>query len=195
MWPWDHLALGYVAYSLLRRATGRAPPSALAVGFVVVGSQLADLIDKPLGWVLHVLPSGASMAHSLLFAVPVCLLVVAWRARRGAPDQGLAFAVAYLLHLPADAYYPVVLGGQAKPYIVFWPVVPGQHSSPADASAYLLSLIGDFAGALTGPGGVYLVALELAFVGSAVLLWYLDGLPGVPVDRGRRGGRRTQWDP
>jgi len=186
MWPWDHLAAGYVVYSLLRRTTGRSPPSALAVGFVVLGSQLPDLIDKPLGWVFHVLPSGASMAHSLVFAVPVCLLVLAWRAWRGAPDQGVAFAVGYLLHLPADSYYPVVLGGQPKPYIMFWPIVAGQHSSPADASAYLLTLIGAFVDAVTGPGGVYLVAIELAFVGSAAILWYLDGLPGVP-------GRRSGW--
>lgn len=194
MWPWDHLAVGYVVYSLLRRATGRPAPSALAAGFVLLGSQLPDLIDKPLGWVLHVLPSGASMAHSLVFALPVCLLVVAWRHWRGAPDEGVAFSVGYLLHLPADAYYPVLLGGQAKPYILLWPLVPGQHSAPADATAYLFTLIDAFAEELASPTGVFLVSLEVALVGSAALLWYLDGLPGAPIGRSRRVRGRLGGD-
>lgn len=194
MWPWDHLAVAYVAYSLLRRATGRTPPSPAAVAFVVLGSQLPDLIDKPLGWYLGVLPSGTSLAHSLVFAVPLCLAVLAWRARRGTLDQGVAFSVAYLLHLPADAYYPTLLGAEAKAWILLWPILPGEHAAPADVSGHLAALIARFAEAATGPGGVYLVAVEAVLLGSAALLWYVDGLPGLPVGRLRSGNERPGPD-
>ncbi len=181
MWPWDHLAAGYIVYSLLKRLTGRHPPSALAVGFVLIGTQLPDLIDKPLGWYFHILPSGASLAHSLLFAVPLCLVVLAWRAWRGAVTEGIAFSVGYLLHLPADVFYPVLVGAGAKPYILFWPLVDGPHSNPADVTDYLAVLIDSFLTELASPNGLWLVAIEVGFVGSAAVLWYLDGLPGLPV--------------
>lgn len=186
MWPWDHLAIGYVAYSVLARATGRGPPSVGALGFVLLGSQLPDLIDKPLGWYVGVLPSGVSLGHSLLFAAPVCLLVAAWRARRGVPDQGVAFAVAYLLHLPADAFYPALLGREAKPGSLLWPLVPAESGSPADVSAHLVDLVAQFLAVALGPGGVWVVAVEVGLVGAAVTLWVFDGRPGLELLAVRR---------
>lgn len=181
MWPWDHLAVGYVAYSLLRRATGGSPPDRRALVAVLVGSQLPDLIDKPLGWYVGVLPSGVSLAHSLLFAVPVCVLVYGWRARRGAPDQGLAFAVGYLLHVPADAVYPAVLGSPTKLWIVLWPLTSGRHSSPSSVTDHVLDLLVQFGEVLVGPRGLAVVGIELALLATAVGLWVADGRPGSQV--------------
>ena len=48
MWPWEHLAFGYVLYSLgvrtLRGRTPRGPP----VLVLAVATQVPDLLDKPL---------------------------------------------------------------------------------------------------------------------------------------------------
>lgn len=185
MWPWDHLAVGYIAYSLARRATGRPPPDAGALVAIVVGSQFPDLIDKPLGWYLAVLPSGVSLAHSLLFAVPVCLAVLAWRARRGVPGQGVAFAVAYLIHVPADALYPAVLGGNTKLWILLWPILPGEHSSPASVVDHLASLVSQFGTVVAGPRGLLVVGLELSLLAGTVWLWSADGRPGLGILRAR----------
>lgn len=194
MWPWDHLAVGYVAYSLLRRLAGRSSPAATAVGFVVVGSQLPDLIDKPLGWYVGVLPSGTSLAHSLVFALPLCLAVVAWRARRGAVGEGVGFSVAYLLHLPADAYYPMLLGKEAKAHILLWPILQGQPSPPVDVVDHVATLIRSFADAVFAPGGVYLVAIELGLLACAAAVWVADGTPGAPAGWFRGGSDRAGRD-
>lgn len=183
MWPWDHLAVGYVVYSLVRRLARRPPGDALTVGFVIVGSQLPDLIDKPLGWVLGVLPSGVSLAHSLFFAVPVCLAVGLWRTHAGRPDDGLAFGLAYLAHLPADAFYPLLLGSEAKTWLFLWPVTPGEHTSPTDVTLYLADLVGAFLEVLSGPAGAYIIGLEVGTVTLAFVLWAADGLPGVELVR------------
>lgn len=185
MWPWDHLAIGYITYSLGRRAAGRSPPDQGAALAVIGGSQLPDLVDKPLGWIVGVLPSGVSLAHSLLWAVPVCLAVSAWRRRRGRPEQGVAFAVGYLLHLPADAVYPAVLGGQPKLWLFFWPLTPGSHATPASAIDHLLGLLAQFGGVLAGPRGIAVIAIEAALLGSALVLWTLDGRPGHRLVRAR----------
>jgi hypothetical protein len=58
MWPWGHLAVGYlcyVAYLKLYDNDRQTLYPVLAVGF---GSQFPDFIDKPLAWSVLVLPSG-----------------------------------------------------------------------------------------------------------------------------------------
>lgn len=185
MWPWDHVAIAYVVYSLSVRATGGRPPDVGVVVALVVGSQVPDLVDKPLGWILDVLPSGVSLAHSLLFAVPVCLAVVAWLARRGRPDRGVAFTVGYLLHLPADAFYPLVLGAEAKSWLFLWPLTPGEHSSPTSVTSHLLELLTRFGDVVFSPRGLAIVGIELALLATALLLWSLDGCPGRRLVAGR----------
>lgn len=179
MWPWDHLAIGYVAYSLSRRLDGGEPPAPGAVGFVLVGSQLPDLIDKPLGWVLAVLPSGVSLGHSLLFAGPLCLAVALWRRRRDRPEEGVAFGLAYLLHLPADAFFPLLVGAGAKPWLFLWPLTTGEVAAPTDVTAHLLGLVRRFLDAALSAGGVWLVALEVGLLCLALSLWIADGRPGL----------------
>lgn len=178
MWPWDHLAVGYVAYSLGRRVASRPPPSVGAAIAVLVGSQFPDLVDKPLGWSLGVLPSGVSLAHSLLFALPVCTAVYAWRWRAGAPEQGVAFAVATLLHPVADALYPAVLGQEHKLEILLWPLLPVTHSSPVSVTNHLFHLASQFGAVVLGPRGVAVVGLEVALLATATWLWLADGRPG-----------------
>lgn len=180
MWPWDHLALGYVATSLGARVRGSDPPTVGGVAFLVLGSQLPDLIDKPLGWVVGVFPSGVSLGHSLFFALPTCLAVLGWRRRCGRPGEGVAFAIGYLLHLPADALYPVVLGAEDRAWLFLWPVTRGDLTAPDDAAAHLLDLVADFLAVVRSPRGIWIVGLEVLLLGLTVALWVADGCPGLP---------------
>lgn len=77
MMPWGHAAFGYALYSLGHRAWTRAPPSGKAVLAALFGTQLPDLVDKPLSWGLHLFPQGYSVAHSVFVAIPIGLLVIA----------------------------------------------------------------------------------------------------------------------
>ena len=49
MWTWEHLAIGYLAYSLLSQLAWRRPPTVGAAITVAFGTQFPDLVDKPLG--------------------------------------------------------------------------------------------------------------------------------------------------
>ena len=65
MWPWGHLAVGYLVYSGLSRWRFGRLPGSVATLAVALGTQLPDLVDKPLAWTVNVLASGRSLAHSL----------------------------------------------------------------------------------------------------------------------------------
>ena len=61
MWPWEHLAFGYLLWSLWLRARGRSLPGDWEALVLVFATQLPDLVDKPLAWQLGVLPGGRSL--------------------------------------------------------------------------------------------------------------------------------------
>jgi hypothetical protein len=179
MWPWEHLAIGYIVYSLSSRVLGGRPPDAVVLLALAVGSQFPDLVDKPLGWVFHVFSAGVSVAHSLLIAVPLSVLVVAVARTRRATAVGVAFAVGYLLHLPADAVYPVMLGQDPKVGFLLWPLVPAPAANPEALLPYVEALLGAFLARLASPQGVLYVTAELTLLLFALVLWIGDGGPGL----------------
>lgn len=190
MWPWEHLAVGYLAYSALVHLLARRRPAGDAVVALAVATQFPDLIDKPLAWSLDVLPSGASLAHSLAFALPVTLVAVALAARAGRRRVGAAFAVGYLLHLPADVLYPVLLGDGPKTAFLLWPFVPAPPSDVAGFLPHFEELVATFVAHLATPRGTVYLAGELALVGAALALYAYDGAPGLRwLRRGARAGR------
>lgn len=123
MFPWTHAAFGYLLLLsvavLLRRRLSRAELVA-----VIVGTQLPDLVDKPLAWWFNVLPSGRSLAHSLLVAVPLSLLVlaVAWYLTH--PEVGFAFGVGYASHLIGDSYVALYYWRPEELTYLLWPLLP-----------------------------------------------------------------------
>ena len=123
MFPWTHAAFGYLLLLsiavLLRKRLSRAELIA-----VIVATQVPDLVDKPLAWWFNVLPSGRSLAHSLLVAVPVSLLVlaVAWRLTH--PEVGFAFGVGYASHLFGDSYVALYYWRPEELTYLLWPVLP-----------------------------------------------------------------------
>lgn len=123
MFPWTHAAVGYLLLVGLWLALGRRVSKAELVA-VVVGTQLADVVDKPLAWWLQILPAGRSLAHSLLFAVPLTALVVGVAWRRHHPEVGAAFGLGYLSHLVGDTYVAVYYWRVEEFTFLLWPLLP-----------------------------------------------------------------------
>jgi len=167
MWPWGHLAVGYLLYSLGVRARTRAPPDGWNVLALAFGTQFPDLVDKPLAWWFGVLPGGRTLAHSLLVAVPLLLVVGLLAHRWGAGPRATAFAFGYVSHLFGDAVVPALVGSRGELAFLLWPVTPTvvYESQP--------SFLWHFANISLTPGFL----AELAVGGAVVVLWLVDGRP------------------
>ncbi|MFC7080036.1 metal-dependent hydrolase [Halorussus caseinilyticus] len=197
MWPWEHLAVGYLCYSLSVRALGRTAPRAWPVVAVALGTQFPDLVDKPLAWTFGVLPSGHSLAHSLFAALPAAALAVTLAWALGRPRVGAAFAFGYLSHLPGDVFYPVLVGGVPNYDFLFWPVVPASASETSVGFAEMVrTLFARYVSELAGGEVSAYVAVELGLLASVVLLWVADGAPpfGSLWSWLRRRGRPTETE-
>lgn len=166
MWPWGHLALGYLTYSLVCRARGTRPTPG-PVAALLVGTQLADIVDKPLAYWAGVLPGGRTLAHSLLFAMPVVLLVVFVARRRGYGTHGTAFAVGYATHLVGDAAEPLLVGSYGELSFLLWPVLPTVVYDIEPSILWQLS---------HATVGVAFAA-ELVVGAITLALWWADGRP------------------
>ncbi|MFC4357812.1 metal-dependent hydrolase [Halobium salinum] len=173
MWPWEHVAVGYIAYSLLSRTVVARRPGVPELFAVLLGSLGPDLIDKPLAWGLGVLPGGYSLGHSVFFAVPLALAAVGVAALAGRGSTGVAFGLSYLLHLPADVYYFVVFGDPPAYGILFWPLVPAAGGSiRGDLLSEALRYFTTFLADVTTPEAVpFLVGEALLLATAAFLLW------------------------
>lgn len=195
MFPWEHLAVAYLCYSLSVRVVRSRPPATAEAWAVAFGSQLPDLVDKPLAWTFDLLSSGVSLGHSVFVAVPVSLAAVVVARRRGVDAVGAAFALGYLSHLPTDVLYPLAFGGPITPAVLLWPVVVGGAPETgglfANASYYLWRFVARLG---TPRGGVYLLA-ETALIAAAAVGWRVDGCPGLPSRRGSGddGRRGSDW--
>jgi hypothetical protein len=178
MWPWEHVAFGYLLVSLYSHAVRRESPDgrlALAAG---LGALFPDLVDKPLSWTFGVFPSGYAVAHSVYvfptFAVALWLVF----RHRGAASLAVAFVVGHLSHLVGDVVYPFLLGDELAVSAVLWPVVT-RPASPTEAGLlartlyYLREWIVRLWALELGP----LLAFELALVGVVVAVWLYDGAP------------------
>lgn len=188
MWPWEHAALGYLLVSAATHVIWSNPPSDTTALMAVFGSQFPDLVDKPLGWVFEIFPSGVSVAHSVFIAVGFCFLVWTLQVVLDRRKEALAFCLGYLSHIPADVFYPVLSGGEANWSVALWPVMLKNARGETPAMAYVWMLFEDFLRTLGGSGaGIswYLV-LEIMLVTGTFVVWFLDGHPGLPPYRKHR---------
>lgn len=173
MWPWEHVAVGYIAYSLLSRTPAARRPGRAELLAVFLGALGPDLIDKPLAWGLGVLPGGYSLGHSVFFAVPLAVVAVVVTVLAGRGSTGVAFGVSYLLHLPSDVYYFVVFGDPPAYGILFWPLVPAaggptQGDLLSEALRYFVAFLAD----ITTPEALPFLVGEALLLGTAgALLW------------------------
>jgi len=181
MWPLGHVAVAYLCYAGVRRASGRTPAAAVAVVALLVGSQFPDLVDKPLAWYLGVLPTGRSLAHSLLVIGPLIGLAYLLADRYGRPEYGIAAGVGAGSHLLADVV--PALWGAADPAILVWPLLPLEpypDGAPSIAGLLAESL-----------GEPYFLA-EFGLAAIAVVVWRREGYPGVELPRRVAGRLRDQ---
>ncbi|WP_232688805.1 metal-dependent hydrolase [Halobacterium zhouii] len=195
MWPWEHLAVGYILYSGYSRVRYGDSPDGTAAVVAVVASQLPDLIDKPLAWGLSVLPGGRTLGHSLVFAVPVLLVFWALARRADRPDLASAASIPYLAHLVGDVVYPALLPGESATLgFLLWPFTGGSGSSGVGFLDHLTELLANFGTYATSAAGVAYLVFDVVLVGGFVFLWLLDGLPGVAwLFPGHAPGRNRSW--
>lgn len=192
MWPWEHLAFGYLCYSLYRHARYGLAPGDRTATAVVFGSLLPDLVDKPLSWSAGLFTSGYAIGHSVASLSAVAGVAVALR-RRGRGRQAAAFTVGYGSHLVGDVLYPTLLGEGLAVERVLWPLVT---VPPYDERLGLLTRTVVYvrrylARALSGDIGASL-AVQAVLLLVVLALWLYDGTPGLGWVRGtdRAGERR-----
>lgn len=169
MWPWAHLAVGYLVYAAIVRYRGRRVPGDVPALAVALGTQAPDLVDKPLAWYLPVLPGGRSLAHSVFAMAVVVGATVTVLRYRGRATAAVAFAVGYLTHPIADAVDPVLAAEYADLAFLLWPVVAlPQHEGPSGLFAVIQRT--EF---------TVLFALQIAITVVGVAVWLYQGRPGV----------------
>jgi hypothetical protein len=182
MWPWGHLAVGYLLYSVTVRLF-RTSSERIALGALVVGTQFPDLVDKPLAWV-GILGYGRSLAHSLLVLVPCCLLVVGVARHLHVGHAGWAFALGSLSHVLGDAWHGLVAFDFGELGFLLWPLVPSPDGGVGSAAGHASNLAAQVDTPSTGPSGLLDVvgsdpvtqALLLVF---AAAVWVREGAPGL----------------
>jgi hypothetical protein len=119
MWPWGHLGLGYLlALPLLARRDLDGDSVALVA--LAVGTQLPDLVDKPLAWTFGVLPYGRAAAHSLLV---LAVAAVALRQLSAWRRAGVPLLVGWTTHLVGDVVYPLADGAVGQVTFLGWPLL------------------------------------------------------------------------
>ncbi|WP_247730012.1 metal-dependent hydrolase [Halovivax limisalsi] len=178
MWPWEHVLVGYLAYSLFCHLWWRESPGGLEAIAVVLGSLLPDLIDKPLAWEFGVFDGGYALGHSVLFVLPFTLAVGLFARVLGRVRAGVALAVGYVLHLPGDAFYGYLQSGTVHYDAHLWPVV---RYSRATERPDLVGEITHFATEYwaqvqAGDQTTYVLA-QFALAGVVFVLWLVDGAP------------------
>lgn len=190
MWPWGHLAVGYVAFSVfVRFGLNRRPSGRGALG-LAVATQLPDLIDKPLAWQFGLLSSGIGVAHSLLVGVPIALALGIGLRARGRPELGGALAIGYGSHVLGDLLFAALFS--SPPYLpsFLWPLY--RTSAPASPGVGLKvwELLLDSQALLGSPMGWTYFGLEAILLVATLALWVYDGAPGLgPVRAFVRGQR------
>lgn len=168
MWPWGHAAVGYLLYSVFIRRSRGQPPEGLAVLALALGTQLPDLIDKPLAWSVAVLPTGRSLGHSLL-TVALVLGVGWWVVGHGRRRYLVALGVGWVSHSVGDMVNLFAGGDFAYANFLLWPVLttPPYGTEQSFAAHILVMEVTPF------------FVLQLGLTLLAVIVWWRDGMPGL----------------
>ncbi|MFC7070547.1 metal-dependent hydrolase [Halobaculum lipolyticum] len=170
--PVGHALSAYLLWTGFTRLRLGRPPTTPEAWVLALGSQLPDLVDKPLAWSLGVLPAGRSLGHSLVTAA--VLLVVLRRVLPPARRRLLApLAVGVVSHDLLDAVAPLSRGEPAYVAYLLWPLIeqPPYDPPPPLLSAFGASLLGGVSGA------------DAAALAVVLAVWLADGAPGVPRRR------------
>lgn len=167
MWPWGHLAFGYLAYSILVHLSGESPRDYPTLA-LLFGTQFPDLVDKPLAWSFGVIPNGRSLTHSILTAVLIVLVLRMLLRRYGYGRLSKPFSIGYFSHLAGDALGPFLSGEYYYLGFLGWPLVP-----PIDYGEK------SFFTELARIDPTAFSAVDIGFALLVFALWIFDGRPGL----------------
>lgn len=147
MWPSEHFVFAFLPFLVYTAVRYQRVPSGHSILLVVVGSQLPDLIDKPLAWTFAVIPSGRMLAHSIVISGPALVVGCLLALRVGWARYAVLFSFSYLSHLVGD-FYSILFVGREYYFFpnLFWPLLeanPDQTPSftahiPEDPSSLLI---------------------------------------------------------
>jgi hypothetical protein len=179
MWPWEHAAVAYLAYSLLVRVRHGRPPTGAEALAVAVASVVPDLIDKPLAWEFGVFDAGYGIAHSALVAVPVSAALVYGSRFYDRSPVAAAFATGWLLHLPGDLFVGYVHEGSVPFARVLWPILSAEATYSEGFSGTLVEYLGGYASDLVSGSLNPAAVAGLAALAVCLLVWLRDGAPGL----------------
>lgn len=187
MWPWAHLAFGYLVYAGYTWARYRRAPSGWPVLALALATQFPDVVDKPLAYWFAVLPEGRSLAHSLVVVVPLWMILLAYARlyRRG--ELGSAFVIGYATHLLGDGYGALVAGRFGEVTFLLWPVLPAPDYEAASFAHHADKLARNLARLdgrrlLLGWDDPFVLQLWLAV--GVTALWVAQGMPPLAAVRG-----------
>jgi len=196
MWPWGHLAVGYLLYATYTRYRHLGPPSGWAVVWLAIGTQFPDLVDKPLAYWTPILPAGRALAHSVLVAIPVVAAVLWLGYRRGLGRSAAAFALGYATHLPADALGAFLSGEGEELTFLLWPLLPAPEYEATGFEHHARRLTEAVSSAernrltVLAPWEDPIVAQVWLFV-AALVLWLIHGAPPLGALGRRLRGRSS----
>lgn len=140
MWPWGHAAVGYVLFTVLSIGYRRRPLTGTEAVVVAAGTQIPDLIDKPLSWTFDILPTGRTLGHSLLVWAVVATLVLAVAHRFGRERIAVLVLGGYFVGAITDVP-PAALSDFSQATFLAWPVLP---SPVYEAEPSVLYHLGQF---------------------------------------------------
>ncbi len=180
MWPMGHVAIAYLLYTVSTRHRFDAAPTAAGAVTVGIGSLFPDLVDKPLAWYVGVLPTGRTLAHSLVVLVPFVLVVYGLARWRGMEEYGFAFGLGAISHAVVDAV-PALWMGVDEATFLLWPLISVERYE--EGAPTVLGLLRE---SLTDP---YFLS-EFVFLAVALAVWRADGYPGLELLPGLSGPRQ-----
>lgn len=131
MLPVAHAAIGILTYAAVQLSRDWRALILRSGVAATLGSQLPDLIDKPLAY-YALLPSGRSLAHSLFFVATLATLLYFLT-----PDEyrtsALAVCVATTAHIVTDAHHALLTDPLTTlPGYLLWPLTTApRYGDPA----------------------------------------------------------------
>lgn len=191
VWPWAHLAFGYLAYAGYTWARYRRAPAGWPVLAMAVATQFPDIVDKPLAYWFTLLPEGRSLTHSLVVVVPLWVLLLWYTRRRRSGELGVAFVIGHATHLLGDSYGALLDGRVA---FLLWPIVPAPDYPASDFAHHARKLADalrqlDVGRLILGWDDPFVVQLWLAVF--VVGLWVSQGAPPLGTLERLVRGRRS----